>query len=196
MPSLANPIAPSPRRTREVGKRSQPWFAKDIWCAREPTKIQNKRVPMTQLAGTLPWPVEHSYSAQTTRRQNPHRGQHIRSVFPTARSPGAIQSTDHPLVRMRTSPPIRPRSRSQPRSLPHLSGIPVGAPCLSRGSAASTSRKESPKGVCVIAAANRNRTGAPGSPKRTWAEKDGRPGFPARGTHQRRRVRLSVRKAA
>jgi hypothetical protein len=27
-------------------------------------------------------------------------------------------------------------------------------------------------GVCVIAEPDRNRTGAPGSPKRTWAEKD------------------------
>jgi hypothetical protein len=47
-----------------------------------------------------------------------------------------------------------------------------------------------------MAELNRNRTGAPRSPQRTWAEQDGRPGFPARGTHQRPRVRLSVRKAA
>src|ERR1700722_12693153 len=33
-------------------------------------------------------------------------------------------------------------------------------------------------------------------PRRTWAENDGRPGFPATGRHQYPRVRLSLRKAA
>ena len=42
----------------------------------------------------------------------------------------------------------------------------------------------------------KSRTGAPRSPKRTWAENDGRPEFPATGRHQRPRVRLSLRKAA
>src|ERR1700734_3768003 len=43
---------------------------------------------------------------------------------------------------------------------------------------------------------HKNRTGAPGSPRRTWAEKTGDPDFLLRGTHQRPCVRLSVRKAA
>ena len=36
-----------------------------------------------------------------------------------------------------------------------------------------------PGGVCALAEPNRNWTGAPRSPQRTWAENDGRPGFPA-----------------
>ncbi len=36
------------------------WFAKAIWCAPAPTKIQNRRVPMTHLAGRLRWLVGHS----------------------------------------------------------------------------------------------------------------------------------------
>jgi hypothetical protein len=52
-----------------------------------------------------------------------------------------------------------------------------------------------PAGVCVIAKAGGNRTGAP-SPQRTWAEKDGRPGFPATGRHQPRVCGRQLRKAS
>jgi hypothetical protein len=34
--------------------------------------------------------------------------------------------------------------------------------------------KVSPDAICVMAEPTRNRTGTLGSPKRTWAEKDGR----------------------
>jgi hypothetical protein len=60
MPNRVNPIAPSPSRMREAGKRLRPWFAKAILCARAPTKIQKRPVAMTQLAGKLPWPVGHN----------------------------------------------------------------------------------------------------------------------------------------
>jgi hypothetical protein len=116
MPCRVNPIAPSPRRTREARKQSRPWFAKAILCARAPTKIQNRRVPMTHLAAMLPWPVGHSCSVQTTHRQSPHHGQNIRLVCPTERLPGAIRSTPRPHARTRTLQIIRPRRRSRPRS--------------------------------------------------------------------------------